>query len=279
MRGLVLEGGGLRGCFTAGVIDVFLEKQISFDKVTGVSAGACHACSYLAGQRGRAIAVARDYVDHPEYCSMKNLIKTGNLFGEQYVFHDIPERIYPIDNESFKKNKTEFFVSVTDCETGRAYYPQITDLIADIEWIRASSSLPLISKMVYINGKPYLDGGIVDSIPIEFSIAHGCQRNVVVLTRDRSYRKKRENLYPAMKIVYRKYPKLLEAVKTRQEKYNSTLEFIYAEEKKGNILVIAPEVPLAIGRTEKDKEKLTVGYKLGRKAALMQIDNIKEFLK
>ena len=278
MNGLVLEGGGLRGCFTAGVIDVFLEKGIGFDTVSGISAGACHACSYLAGQRGRAIAVARDYVDHPDYCSMKNLIKTGNLFGEQYVFHDIPEKIYPIDNEAFKNNPSEFYVGVTNCLTGKAHYQRIYDLIGDIEWIRASSSLPLVSRFVEIEGIPYLDGGIVDSIPIEFSISHGCDKNIVVLTRDRSYIKKRENLYPVMKVKYRKYPELLKAVKTRQEKYNETLEYIFQLEKEGKVLVIAPEVTLAIGRTEKDKEKLTVGYKLGRKAALTQIDKIKEFL-
>ena len=278
MNGLVLEGGGLRGCFTTGVIDIFLENNITFDTVTGISAGACHACSYLAGQRGRAIAVGRDYVDDPGYCSMKNLIKTGNLFGEQFVFHDIPEKIYPIDNEAFKKNPAEFYVGVTGCTTGEAHYQRIYDLFEDIEWIRASSSLPLVSKFVEIDGVPYLDGGIVDSIPIEFSINHGCEKNIVVLTRDREYRKKKENLYPAMKVIYRKYPELLKAVKTRAQKYNETLEYIFELEKEGKVLVIAPEVTLAIGRTEKDKEKLTVGYKLGRKAALTQIDKIKEFL-
>lgn len=279
MNGLVLEGGGLRACFTAGVIDVFLEKGISFDTVSGISAGACHACSYLAGQQGRAIAVSRDYVDHPDYCSMRNLIKTGNLFGEQYVFHDIPEKIYPIDNEAFKKNPCEFYVGVTNCLTGEAHYQKIEDLIEDIEWVRASSSLPLVSRFVEIDGVPYLDGGIVDSIPIEFSISHGCNKNVVVLTRDRSYRKKGENLFPVMRVKYRKYPELLKAVKTRQKKYNDTLEYIFELERQGKVIVIAPEVTLAIGRTEKDKEKLTVGYKLGRKAALMQLDKIKEFLK
>ncbi len=279
MNGLVLEGGGLRACFTAGVIDVFLEKGISFDMVTGVSAGACHACSYLAGQHGRAIAVARDYVDHPDYCSMKNLLKTGNLFGEQYVFHDIPEKIYPIDNEAFKQNKTEFYVGVTDCETGNACYPRIRDLIGDVEWIRASCSLPLVSRFVEIEGRKYLDGGIVDSVPIEFSIQKGCDKNIVVLTRDRTYRKKGEQLYPVMKVKYRKYPELLEAVKTRQDKYNEALDYICKLEEEGKVLVIAPEVTLAIGRTEKNKEKLTVGYKLGRKAALTQIEKIKEFLK
>lgn len=279
MKGLVLEGGGLRGCFTTGVIDVFIKNGIEFDVVTGVSAGACHACSYLAGQKGRAIAVARDYIDHPEYCSTKNLIKTGNLFGEQYVFHDIPEKLYPVDNEAFKRNKSEFYVAVTDCESGKAYYPRITDLFDDIEWIRASCSLPLMSKLVMIDEKPYLDGGIADSIPIKFSEQRGCGKNVVVLTRDRNYRKKRESMYGLMAVKYRKFPRLLEAIKQRHHTYNQTLEYICEEEKKGNLIVVAPELPLAIGRTEKDKEKLTVGYKLGVKAALMQLDDIKEFLK
>ena len=278
MNGVVFEGGGLRGCFTAGVIDVFLENGICFDTVTGVSAGACHACSYLAGQRGRAIAVGRDYVDDPKYCSVRNLIKTGNLFDEQFVFHDIPEKLYPIDNEAFKSNPAEFYVGVTDCLTGKAHYQRINDLIEDIEWIRASSSLPLVSRLVEIDGIPYLDGGIVDAIPIDFSVSHGCDRNIIVLTRARDYRKKKDGMYPAMKLKYRKYTELLEAIKDRHDRYNDTLEYIFRLEQEGRAIVVAPEVTLAIGRTEKNKEKLTVGYKLGRKAALTQIDKIKEFL-
>ncbi|MBQ3183882.1 MAG: patatin family protein [Clostridia bacterium] len=278
MKGLVFEGGGLRGCFTAGVIDVFLEKGITFDTLTGISAGACNACSYLAGQHGRAVVVGRDYVDNPDYCSMRNLIKTGNMFGEQFVFHDIPEKIYPVDNEAFKKNPTEFFVGVTDCLTGKAHYQQIQDLIEDVEWIRASCALPFVSKFVEIDGVPYLDGGIADAIPIDFSITHGCDKNIIVLTRDRDYRKKADSMYPAMKLRYRKYPELLKVLKNRHIAYNNTLDRISELEKEGKVLVIAPEVTLAIGRTEKDKEKLTVGYKLGRKAALTQIDKIKEFL-
>ncbi len=279
MNGIVFEGGGLRGCFTAGVIDVLLEKGITFDTVTGISAGACHACSFLTGQRGRAIAVGRDRVDDPRYCSMRNLIKTGNMFDEQFVFHDIPEKIFPIDNEAFKRNPTEFFVGVTDCTTGKAHYRQIHDLIGDVEWIRASSSLPLVSKFVEIDGVPYLDGGIADAIPIDFSISHGCDKNIIVLTRARDYRKKADKMYPAMKLQYRKYPELVKVLKDRHTRYNETLDRIFELEKEGKALVIAPEVTLAIGRTEKDKEKLTVGYKLGRKATLTQIEKIKEFLK
>ncbi len=278
MNGLVFEGGGLRGCFTAGVIDVFLEKGITFDTLTGISAGACNACSYLAGQHGRAVVVGRDYVDNPDYCSMRNLIKTGNMFGEQFVFHDIPEKIYPVDNEAFKQNPTEFFVGVTDCLTGKAHYRQIRDLIEDVEWIRASCALPFVSKFVEIDGVPYLDGGIADAIPIDFSIAHGCDKNIIVLTRARDYRKKADSTYPAMKVLYRKYPELLKVLKDRHTRYNDTLDYIFRLEEEGRAIVLAPEVTLAIGRTEKNKEKLTVGYKLGRKAALTQIDKIKEFL-
>lgn len=279
MKGVVFEGGGLRGCFTAGVIDVFIEKGITFDTVTGISAGACHACSFLTGQRGRAIAVGRDPIDDPRYCSMRNLIKTGNMFDEQFVFHDIPEKLFPIDNEAFKKNPAEFYVGVTDCNTGKAHYQRINDLIGDVEWIRASSSLPLVSRFVEIDGVPYLDGGIADAIPIDFSISHGCDKNIIVLTRARDYRKKQDSMYPAMMLKYRKYPELLKVLKDRHRIYNNTLDRISELEKEGKVLVIAPEVTLAIGRTEKDKEKLTVGYKLGRKAALTQIEKIKEFLK
>ena len=278
MKGLVLEGGGLRGVFTAGVIDVFLEKGIEFDKVTGVSAGACHACSYLAKQKGRAFSVCTDYLDDPEYCSLKSLVKTGNLFGEQFVFHDIPEKLYPVDNEEFKRSKTDFYVSVTDCTSGKACYPRIRDLFKDVEWIRASSSLPLVSKFVYINKKPYLDGGITDSVPIEFSMSLGCDKNVVVLTRDRNYRKKPESMLTAMRLKYARYPELFEALKHRHERYNEALDLICSLEKEGKIFVIAPELPLAIGRTEKNKEKMKLGYKLGRKAALVNMKALKDYL-
>lgn len=279
MKGLVLEGGGLRGVFTTGVIDVLLENNIGFDMVTGVSAGACHACSYLAQQRGRAFSICVDYLDNPEYCSMKSLMKTGNLFGEQFVFHDIPEKLNPIDNDTFKKCGSVFYACVTNCITGKAHYAKIEDLIKDVEWIRASSSLPLVSKFVTINGTPYLDGGLSDSVPIHFSIDSGCDKNVVILTRERSYRKKPQKLMAAMKLKYKDYPELLEAIRTRHEVYNRTLDSISRLEKQGKIMVIAPEVELAIGRTEKNREKLMLGYKLGRKAALMQLSALKEYLK
>lgn len=279
MRGLVLEGGGLRGVFTAGVIDVFLENGIKFDMVTGVSAGACHACSYLAEQRGRALSVCIDYLDNPEYCSVKSLIKTGNLFGEQFVFHDIPEKLCPVDNETFKKCGTRFYAGVTDCITGKEHYAEIRDLIGDVEWIRASSSLPLVSKMVNINGTPYLDGGVANAIPISFNIASGCDKNIIVLTREKEYRKPSEKLYAAMRVKYRDYPELLEVVKKRHEVYNETRDYIFALESMGKAIVLYPEVTMAIGRTEKDREKLKVGYKLGRKAALVKLNEIKEYLK
>ena len=278
MNGIVFEGGGLRGCFSAGVIDVLIEKGITFDTVTGISAGACHACSFLTGQRGRAIKVGRDRVDDSRYGSMRNLIKTGDMFDEQFVFHDIPETIFPIDNEAFKRNPAEFYVGVTDCITGKARYQKINDLIEDVEWIRASSSLPLVSKFVEIDGVPYLDGGIADAIPIDFNISHGCDKNIVVLTRARDYRKKPDSTFPMMMLKYHKYPELVRVLKDRHTRYNATLERISELEKEGRVLVIAPEVTLAIGRAEKNKEKLTVGYKMGRKAALTQIEKIKEFL-
>lgn len=278
MNGLVLEGGGLRGVFTAGVIDVFLENGIRFDMITGVSAGACHACSYLAEQRGRALSVCIDYLDDPKYCSFRSLIQTGNLFGEQFVFHDIPEKLYPVDNETFKKCGTRFYAGVTDCTTGKEYYAEIKDLIEDVEWIRASSSLPLVSRMVNINGIPYLDGGLANAIPINFNIASGCDKNIIVMTREREYRKTAEKLFAVMKVKYRDYPELLEVVRKRHEVYNETRDYIFALESMGKAIVLYPEVALAIGRAEKNREKLKVGYKLGRKAALVKLEEIKEYL-
>lgn len=178
--GLVLEGGGMRGVFTGGVLDVFLEHSLSFDVCFGVSAGACFACSFLAGQHKRGYHVMADFIQKKEYCSVYSLIRTGDLFGADFVYHTIPEQLYPIDNDAFLKNSTEFFSVVTNCHTGAAEYHRIHDLFGDVDRVRASSSLPLVSRMVELDGKPYLDGGIADPIPVRHAFASGCDRVVAV---------------------------------------------------------------------------------------------------
>lgn len=262
-RGLIIEGGGMRGIFAAGVLDYFLDKDIVFDNVIGVSAGACHACSYVCGQRGRAFATATDYMDRWEYCSLRSLRKTGNMFGAEFIYHKIPEELYPIDNEAFHQSGIRFQVGVTDCETGEPAYPEIKDMFDDVDYILASGSLPFLAQMVEIDGRKYMDGGISDSIPLAQSIRQGNGKNVVILTRPRSYTKTASRIVPLLKLKYGRYPGLIRALQQRHQKYNETLELIRREEEAGRAFVIAPMGDLDIGRTERNMEKLKKAYQEG----------------
>ena len=276
--GIVFEGGGLRGIFAAGVIDYLLDNGIFFDHVMGVSAGACHACSYLSGQRGRSYAVSTDYLNDKRYMSMDSLAKTGDLFGVDFIYHKIPEELYPLDNEHFKESGVTFRVGVTNCITGEAEYPQLKDMIEDVDLVRASSSLPLLARMVYINGTPYMDGGIADSVPIKASEAFGCEKNVVVLTRPAGYRKDPEKLTKVIGMKYRKFPKMVEALKHRDEVYNETMDYIDEGVAKGTIFRIAPMGDLEIGRLEKDPMKLRKAYIEGYYVAEGLGEKLREFL-
>ena len=277
-KGLVLEGGGLRGIFTAGVLDYFLEKNVEFDGCIGVSAGACHACSYLAKQPKRAFNVSVDYLDNKKYASFYNLIKTGDFFEEQYAYHDIPEKYNPFDNKTFKNSKTEFQAVITNCETGKAEYPVVKDAIKEIDILRASASLPFLSRFVKLNGKNYLDGGVADPIPLDYSMKKGNKKNIVVLTRDKNYRKKQSKLGTISAIRYKKYPKFVELMKTRYSRYNATLDHVYDLEKKGEIFVIQPSIPLTLGRIEKNRDKLQEVYNIGYEEAKKQYEKLVEYL-
>ena len=276
--GLVLEGGGLRGIFTAGVLDFFLEKNIEFDNCIGVSAGACHACSYLAKQHKRAFNVSVDYLNDKRYCTLYSLIKTGDLFDVNLVYNEIPNKLNPIDNETFKKNKTKFQAVITNCETGEAEYPEVKDFDTDTIYVRASSSLPLLSTLVVINGNVYLDGGVSDPIPLDYLIKKGNVKNIVVLTRDKNYRKKQSRLGTISAIRYKKYPRFVELMKTRYSRYNATLDHIYDLEKKGEIFVIQPSVPLTLGRIEKNRDKLQKVYNIGYEEAKKNYEKLKKYL-
>lgn len=278
-KSLILEGGGMRGIFTAGVLDCFLDENIEFDKCYAVSAGACHACSFLAKQRGRALKVSVDYLDDKRYCSLYSLITTGDLFGKEFVYYKIPNELYPIDNDAYLKNKCEFYSVVTNCKTGKAEYIRINDLKKDIEYIRASSSLPLVSRVVKIDGNDYLDGGISDSIPIKRSVGAGNEKNVVVLTREDGYIKEPNKMMGFMRLLYKKYPALSEAIEKRHKMYNETLEYIKEAEKREEIFVIRPPVTPGIKRIEKDGEILKELYDLGYKTAKENLDKLKRYLK
>ena len=275
---LVLEGGGMRGIFTAGVLDFFLEKNIEVDNLIGVSAGAALGASYTSKQYKRGFNAIADHINKREYASFYNLIKTGDFFEEQYAYHDIPEKYNPFDNETFKNSKTEFQAVITNCRTGEAEYPDVKDFRTDTVYIRASSSLPFLSKMVKINGELYLDGGVSDSIPIKKSIENGNTKNIIIMTRDKKYRKKQSKLGKISAIRYKKYPKFVELMNTRFSRYNEILEYIYELERQGKVFIIQPETPLNLGRIEKNREKLTNVYNIGYKEAEKRYSAMMEYL-
>ena len=278
-EGLIFEGGGMRGIFAAGVIDYFLDNDIRFENVYGVSAGACHACSYVCGQRGRAYATSTDYLGNPDYCSVHSLRKTGDMFGADFIYHRIPEELYPIDNEAFLESGINFKVAITNCITGEAEYPQIRDMHGDMEYVRASASIPVLSRMVPLDGYVYIDGGIADSIPVIQSEKDGNEKNVVVLTRPRGYRKTSTGAaMPILRAKYGRYPKMLAALKKRARVYNATLDHIWRGVDDGSIFVIAPMGPLDIGRTELNKDKLRKAYEEGYYVAEGLNEKMREFI-
>lgn len=276
--GLILEGGGMRGLFTAGVLDFFMDNDIMFKNVYGVSAGASHGCSYISNQRGRAFEINTKYRDDKRYASAWSLVKTGNYFGKEFQLDTIPNKLSPYDYEAFNNSGVNFYSVATNCESGVAEYLKVGDMSKEIEKIWASCSLPLLSKMVEIDGKKYLDGGMADSIPVNRAIKDGCKKIVVVLTRDINYRKKKNNLLPFIKHKYKNYPKLVENMENRHILYNKTIAYIRKLEKDGKIVVIRPEEEIKIGRLEKDIEKLKGLYDTGYKTAMKYFDKMNAYL-
>lgn len=276
--GLVLEGGAMRGVFTAGVIDAFLEEGVDVDLCIGVSAGACLACSYLCKQRGRGYATMTDYLDNKDYCSISSLIRTGDLFGADFLYHKIPEELYPIDHAVFLKGKTSFYVVATNCRTGKPEYLQVRDLYRDVDYVRASSSLPLLARMVELHGEQYLDGGVSDPVPVLKAMELGCDKVITVLTRHRGFRKGAEVSVPLIRGKYHRYPNLIHDMKVRHTVYNDTLSRIGKLEGEGRIFVIAPERPLDIRRSEKNRERLRAGYDHGYTIAKELMPRMRQYL-
>lgn len=261
--GLVLEGGGMKGIYTAGVLDFFLDKGIDFSSCYGVSAGACSMCSFASKQRGRAYHVNVDYLNDKNYCSAYSLLKTGDLFGVDMCYHRIPDELYPYDYETFNNYQGTLYSVVTNIETGEAEYIPIKDMKEDIDAIRASASLPLVSRNVEFHGKYYLDGGISDAIPIRKSIEDGHDKNVVILTKEVGYRRNPSSMTSLIKLKYRKYPKVYELMKNRHMAYNDTLDYLAQQETAGRAYVIRPETKSDVGRIEKDEGKLRALYEQG----------------
>lgn len=276
--GLVLEGGGVRGIYTAGVLDVFMEQGISFDGVLGVSAGAIHGCSYVSGQRGRGIHYYKKYCKDKRFMSYANVLIHGELVDTQFCYHDLPEKLDPYDYDAFLQSGTKFYAGCSNLESGEAEYIQITDMKEQVDVLRASASLPYISHIVEYDGKKLMDGGCTDSIPLRAMLKMGYKKNVVVLTRHDGYVKKPAHVGPA-KVLYRKYPKFVAAMKNRHRTYNKTLRFIRKMEREGRVFVIRPSQVMTISRTCNDPDKIQQAYDLGRADALKQMDGLKEFLR
>ena len=261
--GLVLEGGGMKGMYTCGVLEFFLEKGIMFSHCYGVSAGACHMCSYLSGQKRRAYHVGVDYLDCRDYCSTRSLLRTGDLFNKDMCYELIPDYLNPYDYDPFNRYEGKAYAVVTNIVSGRAEYLQLRDMKKDIEMIRASCSLPLVSRNVKIGNQLYLDGGLSDSIPIRKSIQDGNQKNVVIMTKEMGYHKEKSSALKLIKLAYLKYPKVYELMKNRHISYNETLDYLKEQEDCGRAFVIRPKTKSSVGRIEKNKEKLTVLYEQG----------------
>ncbi|WP_416198248.1 MAG: putative phospholipase, patatin/cPLA2 family [Sporanaerobacter sp.] len=279
--GLVLEGGGMRGAYTSGVLDAFMDSNIKFPYVIGVSAGASNGANFVAEQRERNRKVFVEHVKDKEFSGFRHWLKDRSYFNMNYLYDSLPNKVVPFDYETFKKSETIFKACATSCKTGKAVYFEKNDF-DPVEYmevvLRASSSLPIISPPVEINGEFYYDGGISDSIPINKSIEDGNQYNVVVLTRNKGYRKEPQRINFAIKRLSRKYPKVVEAIKTRHIRYNSALNKIQELEKKGKVFVLRPVKKFDVDRLERDISKLDALYMQGYNETMAKIDDLKKWL-
>lgn len=278
-RGLVMEGGAMRGLFTAGVTDVMMEAGIAFDGAVGVSAGAVFGCNYKSNQPGRVLRYNLRFCKDPRYSSVRSLLKTGDLFGADFCYREIPDHLDPFDQEAYAANPMDFFVVATDVHTGRAVYHNCLDGgREDLAWFRASASMPLASRIVSVGGYDLLDGGIADSIPLAYLEGQGYDRNVVILTQPMGYVKTKNKAMPLLRRVYKNYPHLLETLARRQNVYNETTAAIREKERRGEVLVIRPEAPLDIHRVEHDRGRLQAVYDLGRAVMEKRLEAMKAFL-
>lgn len=277
--GIVVEGGGMRGIYGAGVLDVLLENDIKADGLIGVSAGAIHGCSFVSGQKGRSMRYNLKYSRDPRYMSMRSLIRTGDMFGIDFCYRELPETLDPFDNETFESSSTEYYVTCTDVETGQPVYHRCPSLRGDrIDWVRASASMPLASRIVELDGKKLLDGGVADSIPVMAFRKMGFKKDLVILTRPEGYRKKQNPMLPLIRRAYREYPEFVETAASRHLVYNRELDEISRLEREGEILVIRPSRRIKISRTERRPERIEQMYRLGREDAMKAFSGIKAFM-
>lgn len=278
-KGLILEGGAMRGMFTAGVNDVLMEQGVVFDGAVGVSAGAAFGCNYKSGQIGRTIRYNTKFCNDKRYCGFGSWIKTGNIYNTDFCYGEVPLKYDKFDFETYAENPMEFYVVCTDIESGKPVYHRY-DGWEDhqFDWIRASASLPLAAEIVEIDGQKLLDGGMSDSIPVKFFEDIGYNRNIVVLTQPKDYQKKANKLMPIIRRKYKKYPKLVEVMENRHIMYNNELDYIKKKEDKGELFVIRPNEALNISRIEKNPEKLRAVYDEGRNVTEQNLEKLISFL-
>lgn len=275
--GLVLEGGAMRGMYTAGVLDVLYAQGFRFDAVIGVSAGAVFGPNFLSGQTGRVIRYNKRFIRDRRYKGLGCLIKTGNLFSEDFAYDQVPRVLDVFDDEAFKASGVPFYAVVTDLETGRPEYMQVKSVFEDMDILRASASMPFVSRPVAIHGREYLDGGVADSVPFEAMEKMGCQKQVVVLTRDMDYRKEPMPSLP-IKLYYRHHPQFRDQLLHRHDVYNDSIARLKVLEAQGKVFVIRPTQPIEIGRVESDPEKLQQVYELGLRDARALLPSLARYM-
>lgn len=278
-RGLILEGGAMRGLFTAGILDVMLEHDIQFDGIIGVSAGAAFGCNYKSRQIGRVLRYNTRFCRDKRFCSWYSLLKTGDLFGADFCYRELPEELDVFDCRTYNENPVEFWLVCTDAVTGKAHYqpcPEATR--ACFQWMRASASMPLVSRVVETETGIYLDGAMADSVPLQFFQSQGYDKNVVILTQCAGYRKKPQKAMWLIRAALRKYPEVVKTLAVRHLMYNRTMELIEEQERAGKIFVFRPESPLPLNRICHDPARLRQAWQTGRELALKKYSDLKHFL-
>lgn len=277
-KGLVLEGGAMRGLFSAGVIDILMENNLLPDGVIGVSAGAAFGCNIKSKQPGRVIRYNKKLAHDWRYASFRSLLTTGDYFGGEYAYHYMPRHLDYFDVETFNNNPMEFWAVCTNVGTGKAVYKRLMEVDNNcLEYIRASASMPIAARIVTVEGKKLLDGGIADSIPLRFFQEQGYDRNLVVLTQPANYVKEPNKLMPLMRLWLRRHPRIIRALEQRHIMYNDQLEYVRQEEKKSNTLVLRPETVLTIGHLSHNPDDMQATYEHGRKVATKHLEEIKAF--
>lgn len=277
--GLILEGGGMRGCYTAGVLDWFLDNGLEFQQIYGVSAGACGAMSYLSRQRERTVQINTQFCTDPRYVSYRMLLTKGSIFGMDFMFHEIPDKLLPFDYDTFFANTATLTAVTTNCETGLPEYHPVLNR-KDIEYVKASSSLPMMARIVEVDGLKLLDGGASDSIPVEKALADGFCKNIIVLTRNKGYQKKRGKFNFLYHLRYgRRYPKLVKTLCGRWQNYNKSLALCEQLEQAEDAIVLRPSEPVQVDRAERDPQKLWALYHNGYKDAAALGSRILKFCK